>query len=95
MNKNNNNGTVRRRYNSRKIFYLEYIHNGKRCNNFIKSYTKDGAIMLLREYLNISPKEITVIEEATRERYKAAEDKRVMCYSYMMVPIHDGEITKR
>lgn len=75
--------TVRKR----RIYFIQLIYNEKTLQYLIESYTLDGAVGIIREYFNISPKNILQKRLATRQDILNIPDKRVMVCSHMMIPL--------
>lgn len=70
----------------RNLYYVSYMY--KDCINraLVSSYTKDGAVALVREHLDI-PKRDILVRKAVKDDLINIKDKRIWHFSEMLTPL--------
>ena len=70
----------------KKLYYVSYKYKDCIGKALVSSYTKNGAIALVREHLNI-PKRNIFVRKAVMDDLINIKDKRVWHFSTMLTPL--------
>ena len=70
-----------------KLYYVQFDWEKKSgCEMFIRTFTKAGAVNIIREYYGNTPKDFHCVRLATKADVARLPDRRIMVCSHMMIP---------